>query len=413
MASNDFIIESGVLKKYVGTGGDVVIPDGVTKIGAFAFDGCKDVTSVVISNSVTTIGKSAFSRCYGITSVTIPYGVTYIDEEAFWGCRKLKSLVIPASVRNIGDRAFQGCREMESVTLPVALKNIGLQAFDGYSRAFRREDVTVTASVRSTISTPTSSDYGQKTPTTSSVNKSKESSDKNESIISRFNRAIEKETIHTKQATTSKTDSAVKTPVSTSNASESVSSKESSYTSVSIPNQSTRLRMVKAYYAHPLRKEYEAEKERLYNKNPKRFIPTLVMLFPWIMIIVYGIIFFNIFDSFIVVVLGIINLFVCLCSIGWGDSLKKEFEKNTAGVDKLKAKYQQKGLYEVTESELLSSKCGEYDYNSEEFVCSATGERLSYMDYNWCQTPGNCKYCRRFVTAYVGDTKYWSFEIKR
>ena len=35
--SNDFIIENGVLIKFVGLGGDVVIPDGVTDIDRFAF----------------------------------------------------------------------------------------------------------------------------------------------------------------------------------------------------------------------------------------------------------------------------------------------------------------------------------------------------------------------------------------
>jgi hypothetical protein len=28
----DFIIENGVLKKYTGEGGDVIIPDGVSKL---------------------------------------------------------------------------------------------------------------------------------------------------------------------------------------------------------------------------------------------------------------------------------------------------------------------------------------------------------------------------------------------
>ena len=35
--ANDFVIENGVLKKYVGPGGDVVVPKGVTVIGEEAF----------------------------------------------------------------------------------------------------------------------------------------------------------------------------------------------------------------------------------------------------------------------------------------------------------------------------------------------------------------------------------------
>ena len=61
--SSDFIIENGVLKKYVGPGGDVVIPEGVTEIGGYAFFACKDVVSVTIPDSVVQIGPHAFDAC--------------------------------------------------------------------------------------------------------------------------------------------------------------------------------------------------------------------------------------------------------------------------------------------------------------------------------------------------------------
>lgn len=59
----DFEIESGVLKKYTGKGGDVVIPEGVTSIGENAFKWCRSLTSVVIPDSVTSIGTYAFYDC--------------------------------------------------------------------------------------------------------------------------------------------------------------------------------------------------------------------------------------------------------------------------------------------------------------------------------------------------------------
>ena len=42
--NQDFVIENGILKKYTGPGGDVIIPKGVTEIGSSAFDGCKKLT---------------------------------------------------------------------------------------------------------------------------------------------------------------------------------------------------------------------------------------------------------------------------------------------------------------------------------------------------------------------------------
>ena len=35
-----FEIENGVLKRYVGFGGDVTVPEGVTNIGGGAFHNC-------------------------------------------------------------------------------------------------------------------------------------------------------------------------------------------------------------------------------------------------------------------------------------------------------------------------------------------------------------------------------------
>lgn len=46
---SDFIINNGVLEKYTGEGGDVVIPDGVTTIENGAFEWCTSLTSITIS----------------------------------------------------------------------------------------------------------------------------------------------------------------------------------------------------------------------------------------------------------------------------------------------------------------------------------------------------------------------------
>ena len=59
----DFVIENGVLTKYTGSGGDVIIPEGVTKIGNSAFYGCANLTSVTIPGSVKEIDKRVFQGC--------------------------------------------------------------------------------------------------------------------------------------------------------------------------------------------------------------------------------------------------------------------------------------------------------------------------------------------------------------
>ena len=130
---NDFVIENGVLKKYQGQGGDVVIPEGVTSIGASAFSGCSSLTSVVIPEGVKSIGEEAFFDCSSLASVVIPEGMTTIDDWAFAWCQSLKNVVIPEGVTGIGREAFRGCSSLTSVVIPEGVTSIGASAFSGCS----------------------------------------------------------------------------------------------------------------------------------------------------------------------------------------------------------------------------------------------------------------------------------------
>ena len=107
----------------------VVIGNGVTDIGWYAFSGCTGLTSVTIPNSVISIGGSAFYDCTGLTSVTIPDSVASIGEDAFSGCKGLASVTIPDSVTSIGAYAFQGCSVLEEITIPKGVRSIGEGAF--------------------------------------------------------------------------------------------------------------------------------------------------------------------------------------------------------------------------------------------------------------------------------------------
>lgn len=82
---------------------NVVIKDGVTNIGSYAFCDCSRLTSVVIPNSVTSIGDLAFYYCSSLTSVTIPNSVTSIGDWVFFNCTSLTSVEIPNSVTSIGE----------------------------------------------------------------------------------------------------------------------------------------------------------------------------------------------------------------------------------------------------------------------------------------------------------------------
>ena len=95
---------------------EVVILDGVTSIGTYAFRNCDNLTSIVIPNSVTSIGTYAFWGCDSLTNVVIPDNVTSIDAWAFRECHNLTSVVISDSVTSIDSYAFYYCTSLTSIT---------------------------------------------------------------------------------------------------------------------------------------------------------------------------------------------------------------------------------------------------------------------------------------------------------
>ena len=206
--ASDFIIENGVLTKYTGPGGDVVIPEGVTSIGMFAFSDCKSLTTVTIPDSVTSIGDSAFyycenlsklivdennlhfasnhegvlfnkdqtellrapcaisgayripdsvtsigcsafSDCYRLTAVTIPDSVTAIYAKAFSDCKSLTELAIGNGVTTIGPWAFANCRKLRSVTIGSDTVSISWEAFANCNNIAR---LTIPVSLGSMVS---------------------------------------------------------------------------------------------------------------------------------------------------------------------------------------------------------------------------------------------------------------------
>lgn len=166
----------------------VTIPASVTEIGANAFAGCTNLTSVnyiggdwskltiqsgnpavedaakdaaneqlfdfefILNNTavvvisykgtaadvtipsrykgkpVTMIDHAAFYNS-AVTSVTIPDSVTSIPDSAFGFCSQLTNISIPNSVTYIGFSAFNSCTSLKSITLPSSLSTIQSEAF--------------------------------------------------------------------------------------------------------------------------------------------------------------------------------------------------------------------------------------------------------------------------------------------
>ena len=96
---------------------EVIIEDGVTRIGSHAFEDCNKLSSVAIAKSIDYIGGSAFSGCSSLEDVEIPNGVQSIYSAAFKSCSSLKNIIVPRSVKYIGNSAFLDCSGLTTVSL--------------------------------------------------------------------------------------------------------------------------------------------------------------------------------------------------------------------------------------------------------------------------------------------------------
>lgn len=142
---------------------ELVLPEGLKKIGMRSIGGCTNLLSVTIPDSVEEIEEGAFDTCFDLSSITIspthPYyafnngaliskkdmtlikfasnrntayevswGIRRIGTDAFNGS-KVTSVILPDSVTEIGQCAFAYCYNLEEIFIPEGVKVIGSQAF--------------------------------------------------------------------------------------------------------------------------------------------------------------------------------------------------------------------------------------------------------------------------------------------
>ena len=126
-----------------------VIEDGVTRIGNYAFQGCRALEEVEIADTVTSIGEAAFDFCTSLKHIKIPGSVKVLEQEAFsesaletieieeglerietlalFYCLNLKEVSLPESVEYIGDFAFIICDKLETLVINNKACEIGLE----------------------------------------------------------------------------------------------------------------------------------------------------------------------------------------------------------------------------------------------------------------------------------------------
>ena|GEM_PF-6643697 len=132
---------------------DIVFPQGLREIGAYAFHDTA-IEELYVTNQITTIGHEAFGTCQklkdlefqagltnlsfggyvfdnctGLKHITFPYGVKQIGNYIFNMCTALESIHLPNSLETIGDGAFHQCSKMRTLVIPESVRSIGKDAF--------------------------------------------------------------------------------------------------------------------------------------------------------------------------------------------------------------------------------------------------------------------------------------------
>ena len=135
----------------------ITITNNQTKyptLGAYAFYGCKGLTSIKLSAKCEGIGDYAFYGCENLKSVTFDNDNSYIKLEkigdsAFSGCKALESFTIPDNVvKTIGDSAFSDCESLKSITIPATVTYVGYKAFDSGCKSLTSIRVLASSSNR-------------------------------------------------------------------------------------------------------------------------------------------------------------------------------------------------------------------------------------------------------------------------
>ena len=136
LVEGDLVIPVGITKipEYAFKGCNitsVLIPDGTTAIGSYAFAECANLTSVIIPNSVTRIGSYSFENCDSLESITLPENVANIESMAFHSCDSLISVEISSTVSLfISSQAFYDCQALSSIVIDVGLYSVDHMVFD-------------------------------------------------------------------------------------------------------------------------------------------------------------------------------------------------------------------------------------------------------------------------------------------
>ncbi len=112
---------------------EVIIPEGVEKIGRFAFANLTALRRVVLPSTLHTIDYGAFAGCTSLVSVEGIGNVKFINEMAFMNCNISGAITLTEGVA-LGEYAFANNKNLQKLTLTEKTKSVASYAFSGCAK---------------------------------------------------------------------------------------------------------------------------------------------------------------------------------------------------------------------------------------------------------------------------------------
>lgn len=123
---------------------DFVFSGSSGNIGPFD-DISAGIFSFTFGSKVKSVTPHLCQRMSALTDVEIPEGVQKVGEYAFEGCRLLRTVTLPATMQTIGERAFANCTSLQQITChgcPPPILRTGV--FEGCNSNLNNINLTLT-----------------------------------------------------------------------------------------------------------------------------------------------------------------------------------------------------------------------------------------------------------------------------
>lgn len=109
----------------------VILEDGVTSIGAYAFEGSRGIEDVVFPDTLKSIGTMAFFNNYALRELNFPEELESVGDAAFYASWEIQEIILPYGLKSVGAQAFGSGASLTKTIIPETVTNIGYEAFTG------------------------------------------------------------------------------------------------------------------------------------------------------------------------------------------------------------------------------------------------------------------------------------------